>query len=96
MYGLVKSTYFLEILGCPCTNPMCEHSCDGVLFSSRCRFLHRDCKIWAHFGLFWPILTNFGYFVANLCTFCCTFAGRWRPKIDKYQVYVQYPKFTRS
>ena len=80
---MVKSTYVLEILGCPCTNPMRNHSCDGVLFSRRCPFLHRDRKIWAYFG----------YFVAN---FCCTFTGRRRPKIDKYQVCVRYPKFTRS
>jgi len=35
-------------------------------------------------------LANLGYFVANLCTFWCTFTGRWCPKIDKYQVCNAY------
>ena len=27
------------------------------------------------FGLFWPVWANFGYFVANLCTFGAPFVG---------------------
>ena len=38
----------------------------GVLFSNRCTFFAKRTR---NVGLFWPLLTPFGHWIANLRTF---------------------------
>ena len=35
----------------------------GVLFSTRCTFQHRKCKIFANFGQYWLFCCEFSYFL---------------------------------
>ena len=41
---------------------------------------------------FWPVLTIFGYFVANLCTFWCPF---YRPKYCGGAPKLMYTRYAR-
>ena len=47
-----------------------RHNRQWCTFLSWCTLYFRRTQ---NVGLFWPILTKNGYFVANLRTLCCTF-----------------------
>ena len=58
----------------------------GVLFSSWCTFLQRECDILAYFGCLWPILAFLLRIYAIFGIFLDAQIVWWCTKIDKYQV----------
>ena len=56
-----------------------HHDLRWCTFCNRCTFCKENAKFWHH------ILANYGYFVANLCAFWCTFTG-WKTSM-LYQIW---------